>query len=300
MIEEAKKAGVCVSEALMEDTKVKHMEGFFKGVRDINIYYQYWLPENTPKAVLLIVHGLAEHSGRYTNLVNRLVPKGYAVYGLDHIGHGKSDGIRVYAERFEEFTETLKTYVDMIKGWQPEKPIFLVGHSMGGLISAAFLLDHQAELVGAVLSGPCVKVPDNVSPAVIVLGKILSALMPRLGLIGLEKEGVSRDPDVVQAYMNDPLVYKGKTTARLAAGMLKVMQRVSTEAVQITLPILIVQGGADRLVSPEGAWMLYNAVSSADKSIQIYPGLYHEVFNEPEHDRVLHDVEIWLETHSGA
>lgn len=284
----------------MEDTHVKHIEGFFKGVRDTNIYYQCWLPKNTPTAVLLVVHGLAEHSGRYMNLVNRLVPKGYAVYGIDHIGHGKSDGIRVYVDRFEEFTETLKTYVDMIKGWQPEKPIFLIGHSMGGLISAVFLLDHQAGLTGAILSGPSVKVPDNISPAVIVVGKILSALMPRLGLIGLEKEGVSRDQDVVQAYMNDPLVYKGKTTARLAAGMLKGMQRVSAEAAQITLPILIVQGGADRIVSPEGARMLYNAVSSADKSIQIYPGLYHEVFNEPEHDRVLNDVEIWLKAHSGV
>lgn len=277
---------------------MKHIEGFFKGVRDTNIYYQCWLPENTTKAVLLVVHGLAEHSGRYMNLVNRIVPKGYAVHGIDHVGHGKSDGIRVYVERFEEFTEILKTYVDMIKGWQPEKPIFIVGHSMGGLISAAFLLDHQTGLTGAILSGPSVKVPDNISPAVIVVGKILSALMPRLGLIGLEKEGVSRDPDVVQAYMNDPLVYKGKTTARLAAEILKGMQRVGAEAAQITLPILIVQGGADRIVSPEGARMLYNAVSSADKSIQIYPGLYHEVFNEPEHDRVLDDVEIWLEVHS--
>jgi len=111
----------------------------------------------------------------------------------------------------------------------------------------------------------------------------------------IEPEGVIRDPGVVQAYMNDPLVYKGKTTARLAAELLKGMQRVSAEAVKITLPILIIQGGADRLVSPEELRMLYDTVSSAEKSIQIYPGLYHEVFNEPEHDRVLHDVKTWLE-----
>jgi len=130
---------------------LKHQEGFFKGVRDANIYFQGWLPENEPRAVLLIVHGLAEHCGRYMNVVNHFVPLGYAVYGIDHLGHGKSDGKRVYVERFNDYTNTLKVYFDMIHGWQPDKPIFLVGHSMGGLISAVYLLDHQAELAGAVL-----------------------------------------------------------------------------------------------------------------------------------------------------
>lgn len=274
---------------------MKHLEGFFKGVRDTRIYYQGWLPEADPKAVLLVVHGLAEHSGRYMNLVNHLVPTGYAVYGMDHIGHGKSDGIKVYVERFEDFTDSLKTYFDEVRAWQPGKPVFLVGHSMGGLIAAAFLLDHQSELAGAVLSGPSVAVPDNVSPAVIFIGKLFSALMPRLGLIGLDAEGVSRDPEVVRAYKDDPMVYTGKITARLGAELLKAMQRVRAEAANITLPVLILQGGADRIVSPDGARMLYKTIGSADKVIKIYDGLYHEVYNEPEHDGVLCDVETWIE-----
>jgi acylglycerol lipase len=276
---------------------MKHQEGFFKGVRDASIYFQSWLPESEPKAVLLIVHGLAEHSGRYMNIVNHFVPLGYAVYGIDHLGHGKSDGRRVYVERFEDYTNTLKLYFDMIRRWQPGKPIFLVGHSMGGLIGAVYLLDHQAELTGAVLSGAAVKVPKNITPAILVVGKILSALVPRFGLIGLEVDGVCRDPAVVQAYVNDPLVYKGKTTARLAAEMLKAMQRVSAEATKITLPVMVLQGSADKLVDPTGARMLYDAVGSADKEIRIYDGFYHEVFNEPEHDKVLRDVEKWLEAH---
>jgi acylglycerol lipase len=275
---------------------MKHQEGFFKGVRDANIYFQSWLPESEPKAVLLIVHGLAEHSGRYMNIVNHFVPLGYAVYGMDHLGHGKSDGKRVYVKRFEDYTNTLKIYFDRIRRLQPGKPIFLVGHSMGGLIGALYLLDHQTELTGAVLSGVAVKVPDTITPVIIIVGKMLSALMPRLGLIGLDAEGICRDPAVVQAYISDPLVFNGKTTARLAAEMLKAMKYVSAEAGKITLPILIVQGSADKLVDPAGAQMLYDAVSSPDKEIRIYDGFYHEVFNEPGHDKVLRDVEIWLES----
>jgi acylglycerol lipase len=278
---------------------MKHQEGSFRGIRDTDIYYQYWLPEGKVKAVLLIVHGLADHSGRYMNVVNYFVPMGYAVYALDHIGHGKSSGTRMYVERFEDYTDTLKTYFDMVRHWQPDQPIFMVGHSMGGLIGPLYLLDHQTELAGAVLSGPAVKPHDPVSPAVIFIGKVISALMPKLGVIALEADGVSRDPAVVQAYMSDPLVCHGKTTARLSAELLKTMQRVTAEAAKITLPILILQGSADRLVDPNGAQMLYDTVSSVDKTIKIYDSFYHEVFNEPEHDRVLGDVKAWLETHLG-
>ncbi len=267
---------------------MKHQEGFFKGVQDANIYYQSWMPEGEPKVILLIVHGLAEHSGRYMNIVNHFVPLNYAVYGIDHLGHGKSEGTRVFVDRFEDYTKPLKAYFDMIRLWQPRKPIFLVGHSMGGLISAVFLIDHQAELRGAVLSGAAVKVPSNITPATLFVGKMLSALIPKFGLIGLDAEGICRDPAVVEAYVSDPLVHRGKTTARLAAEMLKAMQHVMVQ---------VVQGSADRLVDPAGSQMLYDAVSSADKAIRIYNGFYHEVFNEPEHGRVLHDVEIWLEAH---
>jgi len=279
---------------------MKHQEAFLKGVREANIYYQSWLPESEPKAALLIVHGLAEHSGRYGNVVDHFVPLGYAVYGIDHLGHGKSDGERVYVKRFDDYTNTLKVYFDKIRGSQPGRPIFLVGHSMGGLISAMYLLDHQAELAGVVLSGPAVKIPNDVTIATIFVGKILSALIPKFGLLALDATGVSRDSSVVQAYVSDPLVHRGKMTARLAAGMLQAMQTVSGQAARITLPILILQGSADRLVDPAGAQMLYGAVSSADKEIKIYDGFYHEVFNEPEHDKVLQDVEIWLEAHLGS
>jgi acylglycerol lipase len=279
---------------------MKHKEGYLKGIRDTNIYYQYWLPEDEPRANLVVVHGLAEHCGRYMNIVNHFVPSGYAVYGIDHIGHGKSDGERVYVDRFKDYTTTLTTYVDMIRQWQPDKPIFMVGHSMGGLIGAAYLLEHQNELSGAVFSGPGVKVPDNISKAVILMGKILSKILPRTGIMQLDAKGVCRDPAVVDAYVNDPLVYTGKVTARLGAEMLKTMKDVTENAARIKLPLMIVQGSDDILIDPGGAQLLYDLVSSEDKSIRIYEGFYHEVFNEPEHEQVLSDVQKWLDTRLGA
>ncbi len=274
-----------------------HAEGSFQTPKGAKIYYQHWQPESNPKAILFIVHGLAEHSRRYMNIVNYFVPRGYAVYGLDHIGHGKSDGTRVFIERFGDFTEPLKTYFDQIQGWHPGVPVFLVGHSLGGLIGSVYLLEHQDELKGAVLSAPAVKVSDTISPVTITIGKLLSGILPKAGLLALDATAISKDKAVVDAYLNDPLVYTGKVTARLAAEMLSAMQRVTAEANTIHLPILLLQGSEDRLVDPGGAKMLYEKARAADKTLKVYEGLFHEIFNEPEREQVLKDVEAWLETH---
>jgi acylglycerol lipase len=277
---------------------MKHEEGFLNENSDEHIYYQCWLPEGDVKALLLVVHGLAEHCGRYMNLVNRFVPLGYGVYSFDLPGHGKSHGKRVFINRFEDYTQTLAVFRDKVRALHNEALLFLVGHSMGSLVSTVFLANHQEGFAGAVLSGSgVVKIPDNISPFTIFAGKVFSVFMPKIGLIGLDVNGVSRDPSVVRAYVEDPLVHTGKTTARLAAEILRAMQRIPEIAVQITLPILLIQGGADRLVDPEGAKMLFETIQSSDKTIKIYEGLYHEIFNEPERDQVLGDMEQWLENH---
>ena len=278
---------------------MNHEDGFFTGVRGARIYYQYWLPDSKPRAVILISHGLAEHSGRYMNVVSRFVPLGYAVYSLDHLGHGRSDGRRVYVRQFANYTDVLGNYLAMIGKWQPGRRIFLLGHSMGALVAASLLLDYQSAFTGAILSGPSVVVPKNVSRSTIAIARLLSTLAPTIGLMGLDATGVSRDPAVVRAYIDDPLVYAGKTTARLAYELVKTMQRVTAKASRMTLPIMILQGGADRLVDPDGARMLYDTIGSSDKTLKIYDNLYHEVYNEPERDQVLGDVEAWLEEHLG-
>ena len=273
---------------------MNHSEGSFKGLRNADIYYQFWLPDGDVKAVLLIVHGLGEHSGRYMNFVNHFVPLGYAVYGFDHIGHGRSEGKREGIRRFSDYTETLTRYYKKVKESQHGEPIFLVGHSMGGLIVSHYLLEHRADFNGAIISAPVVKVSDTISKTTISLGKLLSVVAPQLGLLSLDVKAISRDPEVVKKYVDDPLVFHGKTPARLAAELLKAMLYVTAQTEKITIPFIVVQGGADTLVDPGGAQMLYDRAGSADKTIKIYDGLYHEVFNEPEHPQVLKDVEMWI------
>ena len=274
---------------------MEHREGFFSGTGKGRVYYQGWLPAEKPRASLIVVHGLAEHGGRYMNLVNRFVPSGYAVYAIDQPGHGKSDGPRTFIRQFQDYTATLRAFTAMVSEWQAKRPLFLVGHSMGGLIGALYLIEDARPLTGAVISGPLVRTYETVSPALVAMIKALSALIPRFRLVALDATYVSRDPAVVRAYVEDPLVYRGKTTARLAAEIARTMERVTAEARRITLPILIVQAGADRLVHPDGARALHETAGSRDKTIRVYDGLYHEVFNEPEHRVVLEDVKSWIE-----
>ncbi|MEM7539235.1 MAG: lysophospholipase [Chloroflexota bacterium] len=193
---------------------MQHQEGFFNGIRNTNIYYQYWRPEK-PKAVVLIVHGLSEHSGRYMNVVNRLVPAGYAVYSLDHLGHGRSDGTKVHVETFADYTETLKLYFDIVHTKEvgtketADYPFFLLGHSMGGLIASAYLLEHQADFIGAILSAPAIKPPGEVPFFIKPIARFMSKYLPKREFVQLDTDAVSRDPDVVKAYVDDPLVYLG-------------------------------------------------------------------------------------------
>jgi alpha-beta hydrolase superfamily lysophospholipase len=276
---------------------MKQIEGNFKSIRELNIYYKGWLPDGDVKAILFIVHGVGEYCERYTNVINHFVPLGYAVYGLDHIGHGKSGGEREMVARFEDFIEPLLTYYKMVKTWHPQPPIFIYGHSMGGLITSFHLLDHQADFKGAIISAPAVKIPDNISPLVITISKVLSTIAPKAGLIGLDTTYLSHDKALVDTYNADPLVFHGKMPARLSAEMLRAMLRVTAEAGKITLPVFILQGSGDKIVDPAGAPMLYEKVSSKDKTLKMYEGLYHEVHNEPEREKMFKDLGTWLQAH---
>ena len=276
---------------------MRHIEGTFESVRNLKVYHQAWFPEGEIKAVLFIVHGVGEYSARYTNVINRFVPLGYAVYGVDHIGHGKSEGEREMVSRFEDFIEPLITCRKMIAEAHPGVPVIIYGHSMGALITSFHLLDHQADFKAAIISAPPVKVPANISPLTVTLGKVISTIAPKMGLIGLDVHNLSHDKAVVDSYINDPLVFHGKMPARLSAEMLRAMMRVTAEANKIEIPLFILQGSADHLVDPSGAQMLYEKASSADKTLKIYEGLYHEVHNEPEREMMFKDLEAWLEAH---
>ena len=275
---------------------MEHREGRFKGLKDLNLYYRCWLPYGEPKAVLLVVPGLAEHSGRYTNLVDYFVPKGYAVYGLDHRGHGKSEGLRCHVERFSDYVDDLKTFFDLVRAEHGGASIFLVGHSMGGTIATAYAIHHQQELAGLILSGATLKVGSGISSASIAVARVLSVLVPKMGVSVIDASTISQDQAVVDAYDNDPLVYRGKIRARQGAEFLKTLQNLPYHMPDIKLPILIMYGTADKLSDPEGSNMLYQRAGSEDKTLKQYEGFYHEIFNEPGHDQVFADMEAWLAT----
>lgn len=257
---------------------MSHDEGTFTGLRDYRIYYQRWLPEGPPRAVLLVAHGYAEHSGRYTNLVNYFLPLGYAVYALDHRGHGRSDGERVQVDSYEDYLTDLKTFFDLVRAEQPALPIYLVGHSMGAAISTAYAARYQQELAGLILSGGGINT-DKAPPR--PAGMDLSQML-------------SRDPAVAAAYVNDPLVYRGPAPSGRASALLQMREQLPALVGRITLPILVMAGAASPLGDGPRSQALFAAVGSAAKTLCLYPDLLHEIFNEPEHPQVFADMERWL------
>jgi alpha-beta hydrolase superfamily lysophospholipase len=274
---------------------LKHLSGRLTDAGDL--FQQAWLPEQPATAALLLVHGFGEHSGRYAHVAAHFVAAGYAVYALDHDGHGNSPGTPGFVERFSRYTDGVAALLQHVREQQPGVPLFLVGHSLGGLISATFLLQHQQEFAGCVLSGPALA-SDAAPPAwLLAVNRVLAIMLPRLGMLKLDATAVSRDPEVVKRYLADPLVYKGKLTSRLINEMFKTMRVVTDGAPGVTLPMLIMHGEADTLVSPSGSEQLYELLGSTDKTLKIYPGLYHEIFNEPEQRQVLDDMLAWLEAH---
>ena len=248
---------------------MEHTEGRFSGCKGLTLYYQCWLPETEAKSVVLVVHGWAEHSGRYTNLVNHFMPKGYAVYAHDHRGHGRSEGRRGYVERFSDYLDDLKTFFNLVKSEHGDKKIFIVGHSMGATIAVAYAVaaPHQQDLAGLIVSGAGIRPGSSISPALIPLARILSILLPKMGVTVLDASTICQDQAVVDAYVNDPLVYRGKITCRFGAEMLATLRRLPSEMPRIKLPILIMHGTADRLCDPEGSRILYEVIyQSADHS----------------------------------
>ncbi len=279
----------------VENVQIGHAEGKFSGARGLSIYYQYWIPQLTPKALLLLVHGAGEHSARYRRLAGFFNERGYAVVALDHPGHGKSEGRYGHIDRLEDLVTTLGIFKDRVKADFPGLPQILVGHSMGGLISGLYLLENQQAFAGCVLSGPAVKTDIKPPYLQLLLIRCLSVVAPYAGALQLDAAGVSRDPQVVADYLSDPLVNHGKMTVRMVAELFKGMHRIQADAGAITLPLLLLHGEADAMAAPEGSRFLYEHVGSVDKTLKIYPGLYHEIFNEPEHPAVFAEVLAWCE-----
>jgi alpha-beta hydrolase superfamily lysophospholipase len=262
------------------------------------LYWQAWLPDGPASAVAVVVHGVAEHGGRYDFVAERLAAAGVAVYALDHRGHGRSDGPRALFDRLDVLVDDLRVFVARVLTRQAATPPFLIGHSLGGAVSISYALRHPDSIAGLVLSGPAVAT-QAVSPAMLAISRVMSALLPRLPVFELDERLISRDDRVVQAYREDPLVHPGKLPARTLWQILRSMQTLPHQVGDLRMPILLLHGGEDQLCPPSGSKVIYEHAGSPDRTIKVYPGLYHEVFNEPEREEVIGDVIKWLAKRDG-
>lgn len=274
---------------------MQHKEEHFEGAAGARIYYQLWQPEASPRALVILVHGAGEHSARYQRLAERFTARGYVVAALDHVGHGKSAGTYGHLDDFDHHIHNVRALQQLAHHEFPDLPQVLLGHSMGGLIAANFLLEYQSEFAACVLSGPAIKTDLEPGWLQMTIIRLLAKFAPTAGVLQLDASGVSRDPEEVRLYQEDPLVHSGKFSARKVRELFVGMTRIQERAGEIRLPMLILHGGEDSLTTPAGSEFLAEAISSKDKTLTIYPGLYHEIFNEPEREQVFVDVLDWLE-----
>ena len=274
---------------------MKQREWQSAGCQQASIFGQAWLPEQAARAIVVISHGLGEHGGRYAGLASRLVDKGYAVYAIDHRGHGRSSGPRANIERFDYLVADLGAFVGRARHEHPDASVVLLGHSMGGAVALACALKLQDDLRALVLSAPALAAGEALPAFKLWMVKLLSSLSPNTGALKLPPTAVSRDPEVVRAYESDPLVFHGAVPARTLAELLQAMQRLQQTAHELRIPVLVQHGTADSLVPLAAVYPTYRHLGVAQsQSLQLYEGLYHEVYNEPERDRVIGDLEAWL------
>jgi alpha-beta hydrolase superfamily lysophospholipase len=278
---------------------VEHVEGRFAGAKGLEIFWQAWREEVQTRAVVVISHGAGEHSSRYEHVATHLAGLGYPVYALDHRGHGRSGGRRALVDRLDNAAADLGVLIDRAHDEQPEAPLFLLGHSLGATIALRYALGHQDKLDGLILSG-ALAVIDLPPPPVRLAARALSATIPWMPAVGVDPVTVSRDPAEVQAYRTDPLVHHGKLPVRTVAEIAAATEAFPEQVASLTLPLLLVHGSEDRLVSVKGSRMVHERAASEDKTLKIYDGFFHEVLNElPEdRERVLADIAAWLQAHT--
>jgi acylglycerol lipase len=273
---------------------MRHDEGAFTGAGGLSIFRQAWLPDGDARAVVLLAHGASEHSGRYVHVGEAFAAAGFATHALDHRGHGRSEGPRALLDRMDNAVADLHVLRSHAAERHPAVPVFLLGHSMGGTVALRYVRDHEAGLAGLILSAPLAAL-EAASPATRLAAKVLSAVTPRLGVVDIDASGVSRDPAVVADYESDPLNHHGRLPARTVAEITAAIEDFPEDVRRIRIPLLIVAPGADRLVPGAAAEMVHENSGSADKTIERYPDLYHESFNEPERDEVIAKVVAWMQ-----
>jgi len=280
--------------------------GFIDGTGGVKLFYQCWLPkagERQPRAAVVITHGGAEHSGRYQNVVGFLVPQGYAIWGLDNRGHGRSEGRRGHVDAYNQLVDDLALFCRFVRERTPGgAKVFLLGHSIGGLTALSYAVkygvrDKSCTIDGVIVSGPCLALSMKVPRLKEAFGRAAACLFPKTTVdAGIPAQAISRDPAVVAAYVSDPLRFP-RITLRFYVELAKQMKKTMAAAPFVQLPCLILQGGKDALVSPYATRRFYSAMTCRDRELRIYPDSFHELFNDLNREEVLADVADWLVRH---
>ncbi len=275
---------------------MSHFELERKGLDGTSLYFQGWQVEGAPKGVVCLVHGLGEHSGRYNHWGEWLNQAGYGMLSYDLRGHGKSEGLRGHVNSFEEYYKDTDLLIKEARERYASIPCFLYGHSLGSIIVCGYVLDRKPQIQGVVLSGLAIKTSLQEQKGKIFLARLVGSVMPKGGMeSGLIPETISRDNEIVARYKADPLVHS-KVTFGFGRSSLSALSYIDQHAGEWSLPVLVMHGEQDKLGYADGSREFAGRVRG-DCTLKIWPGLYHEVHNEPENRQVFEFLRQWLDTH---
>lgn len=273
-------------------------EETFEGTGGLKIFFRSWLPKGAPRAVIVICHGVNSHSGQYFWAAEQFVRDGLAVYALDLRGRGKSEGERFYVETVADYVSDLATTIATAKSRHPGLPVFLLGHSAGGVVSSVYTLENASELTGFICESFAFQVPAPGFALAAIKG--LSHIAPRLPVLHLKNEDFSRDPAAVAALNDDPLTKGEVQPAATVAAMVRADERLRESFPRITLPVLIMHGTADKATVCEGSQFFYDTVGSKDKTLKLYKEHFHDLLNDIGKEDVMADIKVWIDAHIPA
>ena len=277
---------------------MKTTQDFFQLPDRQELFYRVYGPTRA-KGILIILHGLGEHSGRYQDFAEFLAEAGWKTYLYDQRGHGKTPGIRSFVETFDILVEDLHQFVTFVTAQEGRRKPFLLGHSFGGQVVINYLTKYPSEVRGVILSSPNIRLAMTVPWIKKFLGKWVACILPGLSIPNdINPRWISHDKKIVQAYQEDPLV-QNRITLRLGSELLENLEKVPPMASKIKTPILLFQGSADKVTCPDGTKEFYQKIPGKDKELKIYPGFFHETLNEQGKKQVYHDVAKWLEKRAG-
>ena len=283
----------------MHTSSIRRTESLIPGARGDDLFRREWLPSERPECVVVLVHGLAEHSGRYEGMGAWLAERGCAVQAYDHLGHGRSAGVRGHLRRFSHYLDDLEVVLRFVADRHPDSPRFLVGHSMGGLIVSSLASGRRPDVAGIITSGAALQLGSVISRVSLIAVRVLSRALPRLRFSAeLDPAGLCTDPDVVRRYVEDPLVFQ-RITLSMARELFVAMDRAIDGAHRIDRPMLMLHGEADPICAVAGSRAFFDQLRSPDCDLVTYPGLLHEIFNETTRERVYEDILAWLRQRKG-